>query len=70
MEVYVVYMIVNFNTSNQHLLDLEETFNAPRMFCKFLGFMINGRGIEAILEKVKEFLGMPGPNFEESLEND
>ena len=67
MEVYVDNMIVKSKSTSTHLTDLVETFQTLKWFnmrlnplkcifevrsCKFLGFIIHQRGIDANPEKV------------------
>ena len=76
VQVYVDDMLVKSVCENDHLNDLQETFNTlqsynmklnPRkcMFGvtagKFLGFMVSQRGIEVNLEKVRAILELEPP---------
>ncbi|KAM1794266.1 hypothetical protein ACFX11_034761 [Malus domestica] len=76
MEVYVDDMLVKSKHANQHITNLSETFTILKRYqirlnpnkCafgvgsgKFLGFMINQRGIEANPEKIKAILDMKEP---------
>ncbi|KAM2686311.1 hypothetical protein EV2_009212 [Malus domestica] len=73
MEVYVDDMLVKSKHADQHITNLYETFTILKRyrmrlnpnkcafgvgFGKFLGFMINQRGIEANPEKIKAILDM------------
>jgi hypothetical protein len=73
MEVYVDDMLVKSAKSNDHIVDLKETFQTLRRYVmklnsakcafgvssgKFLGFMVSQRGIEANPEKVSAILEM------------
>ena len=77
MEVYVDDMLVKSKMAGDHTKHLKQIFNILQKYqiklnplkCafrvesgKFLGFMINQRGIEANLEKIKAFLEMSLPN--------
>lgn len=68
MEVYVDDMLVKSKRGTDHILDLDKTFQILRhykimlnvakctfgvSFGKFLGFMVNNRGIETNLEKIQ-----------------
>ncbi|KAM2838168.1 hypothetical protein COP1_029919 [Malus domestica] len=76
MEVYVDDMLVKSKHVEQHITNLSETFTIlkwyrmrlnPNKYAlgvgsgKFLGFMINQRGIEANPEKIKAILDMKEP---------
>ncbi|XP_074377973.1 uncharacterized protein LOC141719490 [Apium graveolens] len=76
MEVYVDNMLVKSKEANDHIEHLMEMFNILRGFrmklnpqkCvfgvesgKFLGFMVNHRGIEANPAKIKALLDMKSP---------
>ena len=56
VQVYVDDMLVKSVHENDHLNDLQETFNTLRSYnmklnpSKFLGFMVSQRGIEVNLE--------------------
>ena len=71
VQVYVDDMLVKSLRENDHLDDLQETFNTLRSYnmklnpskCvfrvivgKFLGFMVSQRGIEVILEKLQAIM--------------
>ena len=71
VQVYVDDMLMKSVRENDHLSDLQETFNTLRLYnmklnqskCvfgvtagKFLGFMVSQRGIEVNLEKVRAIL--------------
>ncbi|KAM1941220.1 hypothetical protein ACFX13_028829 [Malus domestica] len=73
MEVYVNDMLVKSKHTDQHIINLSETFTILKRyrirlnpnkcafgvgFGKFLGFMISQRGIEANPEKIKAILDM------------
>ena len=76
MEVYVDDMLVKSKTATNHVADLEECFNILREYgmrlnpqkCtfgvasgKFLGFIVNTRGIEANPDKIRSLLELPSP---------
>ena len=76
VQVYVDDMLVKSMRENDHLSDLQETFNTLRSYnmklnpskCvfgvtagKFLGFMVSQRGIEVNLEKVRAILELEPP---------
>lgn len=76
VEVYVDDMLVKSLDEEEHLDDLQETFDTLRRFSmklnpskcvfgvssgKFLGFMVSHRGIEANPEKIKAILNMKPP---------
>ncbi len=76
IEVYVDDMLVKTKDEENHLEDLEETFETLRIYrmklnpskCvfgvssgKFLGFMVSQRGIEANPDKIKAVLEMISP---------
>jgi hypothetical protein len=76
VEVYIDDMLVKSKKEDDHLKDLEETFNTLRKYqmklnpskCafgvssdKFLDFMVSQRGIEANPEKIKAILEMQPP---------
>jgi hypothetical protein len=76
MEAYVDDMLVKSIKSNDHIDDLSRCFDILRVYgmklnpmkCtfgvrggKFLGFMVNERGIEANPDKIKAILEMPQP---------
>ena len=76
VEVYVDDMLVKSLDKEEHLEDLQETFDTLRRFSmklnpskcvfgvssgKFLGFMVSHRGIEANPEKIKMILNMKPP---------
>jgi hypothetical protein len=83
VEVYIDDMLVKSKEEDDHLKDLEETFNTLRKYqiklnpdkCafgvssgKFLGFMVSQRGIEANSDKIKVILEMQPPrNIKETL---
>ena len=77
MEVYIDDMLVKSTTAELHIAHLSEAFQIPREYnmklnpakCafgvlvgKFLGFIVNNRGIEANLDKIKVVLDMPPPS--------
>ena len=77
MEVYIDDMLVKSTTSEIHIAHLSEAFQILRNYnmklnpakCafgvsagKFLGFIVNHRGIEANPEKIKAVLDMPSPS--------
>ena len=76
VQVYVDNVLVKSVRENNHLSDLQETFNTLRSYnmklnpskCvfgvtarKFLGFMVSQRGIEVNLEKVRAILELAPP---------
>ena len=77
MEVYIDDMLVKSNAAKLHIAHLSEAFQILREYnmklnpakCafgvsarKFLGFIINNRGIEANPDKIKAVLDMPSPS--------
>ena len=77
MEVYIDDMLVKSTTAELHIVHLSEAFQILRNYnmklnpakCafvvsakKFLGFIINHRGIEANPDKIKVVLNMPSPS--------
>ena len=77
MEVYIDDMLVKSTTTELHIAHLSEAFQILRNYnmklnpakCafgvsaeKFLGFIVNHRGIEANLDKIKVVLDMPSPS--------
>ena len=77
MEVYVDDMLVKSTTTELHITHLSEEFQILREYnmklnpakCafrvsakKFLGFIVNNRGIEANPDKIKVVLDMPPPS--------
>ena len=77
MEVYIDDMLVKSTTAELHITHLSEAFQILREYnmklnlakCsfgvsteKFLGFIVNNRGIEANLDKIKVVLDMPPPS--------
>ena len=77
MEVYIDDMLVKSTTTELHITHLSEAFQILREYnmklnpvkCpfevsagKFLGFIVNNRGIEANLDKIKAVLDMPPPS--------
>ena len=77
MEVYIDDMLVKSTTAELHIAHLSEAFQILRNYnmklnptkCafgvsseKFLGFIVNLRGIEAIPEKIKVVLDMLSPS--------
>ena len=76
MEVYVDDMLVKSKEAEGHVRDLEECFAVLRKYSmklnplkcsfgvssgKFLGFIVNSRGIEANPEKIKALAEMKSP---------
>ena len=76
MEVYVDDMLVKSKRQKNHIQDLTECFSILRKYnmklnpqkCsfgvssgKFLGFIVNARGIEANPDKIKALIDMPSP---------
>ena len=77
MEVYIDDMLVKSTTTDLHIAHLSEAFQILRSYnmklnpakCafgvsagKFLGFIVNHRGIEANPDKIKAVLDMPSPS--------
>ena len=77
MEVYIDDMLVKSTTAKLHIAHMSEVFQILREYnmklnptkCafgvparKFLGFIVNNRGIEANLDKIKVVLDMPPPS--------
>ena len=77
MEVYIDDMLVKSTTAEIHIAHLSEAFQILRNYnmklnpakCafgvsagKFLGFIVNHRGIEANPDKIKAVLDMPSPS--------
>ena len=77
MEVYIDDMLVKSTTAELHIAHLLEAFQILREYnmklnpakCafgvsarKFLGFIVNNRGIEANPDKIKVVFGMPPPS--------
>ena len=77
MEVYIDDMLVKSTTAELHIAHLSEAFHILRNYnmklnpakCafrvsagKFLGFIVNHRGIEANPDKIKAMLNMPSPS--------
>ena len=77
MEVYIDYMLVKSTTAELHIAHLFEAFQILREYnmklnpakCafgvsaeKFLGFIVNNRGIEANQDKIKAMLNRPPPS--------
>ena len=77
MEVYIDDMLVKSTTAELHIAHLSEAFQILREYnmklnpakCafgvsvgKFLGFIVNNRGIEADPNKIKVVLDMPSPS--------
>ena len=77
MEVYIDDMLVKSTTAGLHIAHLSEAFQILRNYnmklnpakCafgvsggKFLGFIVNHRGIEANSDKIKVVLDMPSPS--------
>ena len=77
MEVYIDDMLVKSTTADLHVAHLSEAFQILRNYnmklnpakCafgvsagKFLGFIVNHRGIEANPDKIKAVLDMPSPS--------
>jgi len=53
VQVYVDDMLVKNIREDDHLNDLQETFDTMRSYnMKFLGFMVSQRGIEVNPEKI------------------
>ena len=77
MEVYIDDMLVKSTTDELHIAHLAEAFQILKEYnmklnpakCafevsveKFLGFIVNNRGIEANPDKIKAVLDMPSPS--------
>ena len=77
MEVYLDDMLVKSTTAELHITHLSKAFQILReynmklnpakcafrvSFRKFLGFIVNNRGIEANPDKIKAVLDMPPPS--------
>ena len=77
MEVYIDDMLVKSTTTELHIAHLAEAFQILKEYnmklnpakCtfgvsaeKFLGFIVNKRGIEAKPDKIKAVLDMPSPS--------
>ena len=77
MEVYIDDMLVKSTTTELHIAHLSEVFQILREYnmklnpakCafgvstgKFLGFIVNNRGIVANPDKIKAVLDMPSPS--------
>ena len=77
MEVYIDYMLVKSATTELHIAHLSEAFQILRNYnmklnpakCafgvsagKFLGFIVNHKGIEENPDKIKAVLDMPSPS--------
>ena len=77
MEVYIDDMLVKSTTAELHIAHLVEAFLILKEYnmklnpvkCsfgvsakKFLGFIVNDRGIEANSDKIKAVLDMPSPS--------
>ena len=77
MEVYVDDMLIKSKAASNHVAHLADTFNILKTYrmelnplkCsfgvasrKFLGFMVNSRGIEANLEKIQALIDMQSPS--------
>ena len=76
MEVYIEDMLVKSATAELHIAHLTEAFQILKEYnmklnpakCafgvlarKFLGFIVNNRGIEANPDKIRALLDMPPP---------
>ena len=83
MEVYVDDMLVKSLIATDHIEHLQETFSILRLYqmklnpekCafgvrsgKFLGFMVNHRGIEANPDKIRAILDMRSPSSTKELQ--
>ena len=77
MEVYIDDMLVKSTTAELHIAHLSEAFQILKKYnmklnpakcafgvsvVKFLGFIVNNRGIEANPDKIKAVLDMPPPS--------
>ena len=76
MEVYIDDMLVKSTTAELHIAHLVEAFLILKEYNevesgqmrfwslnrKFLGFIVNNRGIEANPDKIKVVLDMPSPS--------
>ena len=78
VQVYVNDMLIKGVREDDHLSDLQETFNMLRTYnmklnpskCafevtagKFLGFMVSQRGIEVNLEKIRAIMELAPPKI-------
>ena len=76
MEVYKDDILVKLTTAELHIAHMSKAFQIMREYNmklnlakyaigvsaeKFLGFIVNNRGIEANLDKIKVVLDMPPP---------
>ena len=77
MEVYIDDMLVKSTTTELHITNMSEAFQILREYNmrlnpakwafgvstgKFLGFIVNNRGIKANPDKIKVVLDMPPPS--------
>ena len=84
MQVYVDDMLVKSIQEDDHLSDLQETFDTLRTYnmklnlskCafgvttgKFLGFMVSQRGIEVNLEKVRAIMELAPPKIAKEVQS-
>ena len=84
VQVYVNDMLIKGVREDDHLSDLQETFNMLRTYnmklnpskCafevtagKFLGFMVSQRGIEVNLEKVQAIMELAPPKTIKEVQN-
>ena len=84
VQVYVNDMLIKGVREDDHLSDLQETFNMLRTYnmklnpskCafevtagKFLGFMVSQRGIEVNLEKVRAIMELAPPKTIKEVQN-
>ncbi|KAI5324194.1 hypothetical protein L3X38_033267 [Prunus dulcis] len=84
MEVYVDDMLVKSKTADEHLQNLSFMFGILKEYrmrlnptkCtfgvssrKFLGFMINQRGIEVNPEKIKALINMERPKMQKDIQS-
>ena len=84
VQVYVDDMLVKSLHENNHLDDLQETFNTLRSYSmklnpskcvfgvtaeKFLGFMVSQRGIEVNPEKVRAIMELGPPRMVKELQS-
>ena len=84
MEVYVDDILVKSKATYDHVSDLEQCFGMLRKYnmkmnphkCtvgvstgKFLGFIVNSRGIEANQEKIRSLLEMPLPRSQTDVQS-
>ena len=84
MEVYVDNMLVKSKTTSNHVSDLEECFGIIKRYDmklnpkkgtfgvasgKFLGFIVNTRGIEVNYDKIRSLLEIPLPRSRKEVQS-